>query len=47
MTEQLENTLADRFERDDAIIEQEIEQMTDKNAVAVERINNLAHGEQE
>jgi kinetochore protein NDC80 len=47
MTEQLENTLADRFERDDAIIEQEIEQMTDKNAVVVERINNLAHGEQE
>lgn len=47
MTEQLENALADRFERDDAIIEQEIEQMTDKNAVMVERINNLAHGEQE
>jgi kinetochore protein NDC80 len=47
MTEQLENALADRFERDDAIIEQEIEQMTDKNAVIVERINNLAHGEQE
>lgn len=47
MTEQLENALADRFERDDAVIEQEIEQMTDKNAVMVERINNLAHGEQE
>ena len=47
MTEQLENALADRFERDDAVIVQEIEQMTDKNAVMVERINNLAHGEQE
>jgi kinetochore protein NDC80 len=47
MTEQLENALADRFERDDAIIEQEIEQMTDKNAVIVERINNLTLGEQE
>ena len=47
LTEQLENALADRFERDDAVIVQEIEQMTDKNAVMVERINNLAHGEQE
>jgi kinetochore protein NDC80 len=47
MTEQLENALADRFERDDGIIEQEIEQMTDKNAVIVERINNLTLGEEE
>ena len=46
-TEKLENGLADRFERDDLIIETEIEQMTDKNAVIVERINNLTLGEQE
>jgi kinetochore protein NDC80 len=46
-TEQLENGLADRFERDDLIIEQEIEQITDKNSVIVERINNLTLGEQE
>jgi kinetochore protein NDC80 len=47
LTEQLENALADRFERDDGIIEQEIEQMTDKNAVIVEQINNLTFGEKE
>jgi len=47
LIEQLENALADRFERDDAIIEQEIEQMTDKNAVVVEQINNLTFGEKD
>lgn len=47
LTEELENALADRFERDDAIIEQEIEQMTDKNALIVEKLTNLAHGEDE
>jgi kinetochore protein NDC80 len=47
LTEQLENALADRFERDDTIIEQEIEQMTDKNAVIVEQINNLTFGGKE
>jgi hypothetical protein len=30
------NALADRFERDDGIIEQEIEKVTDKNSVIVE-----------
>ena len=47
LTEQLENALADRFERDDAIIEQEIEQVTDRNAEIVEQINNLSEGGQE
>lgn len=47
MTEQLENALADRFERDDVVIEQEIEQLTDKNAVILEQINNLTFGENE
>lgn len=47
MTEQLQNKLADRFERDDAKIEMEIEQMTDKNALFVERINSLSVGKEE
>jgi kinetochore protein NDC80 len=47
LTEQLENGLADRFERDDGIIEQEIEQVTDQNAIILERINNLTMGEEE
>jgi kinetochore protein NDC80 len=47
LTEQLENGLADRFERDDGIIEQEIEQVTDQNALILERINNLTMGEEE
>ena len=47
LTEQLENGLADRFERDDGIIEQEIEQVTDQNSIILERINNLTMGEEE
>lgn len=47
LTEQLENALADRFERDDVVIEQEIEQLTDKNAVILEQINNLTFREKE
>lgn len=43
-TEDLEVSLAEQFERDDEIIEKEIEQMTDKNAVIVEQINNLTMG---
>jgi len=46
-TEELELDLAVQFERDDVIIEREIEQMTDKNAVMVEQINNLTMGENE
>ncbi len=43
-TEQLEVSLAEHFEKDDEIIEKEIEQMTDKNGVIVEQINNLTIG---
>lgn len=46
-TEQLEVGLAEHFEKDDEIIEKEIEQMTDKNAVIVEQINNLTLGDEE
>eukprot|EP00934_Nitzschia_sp_Nitz4_P000044 Nitzschia sp. Nitz4//scaffold253_size28098//339//2317//NITZ4_008136-RA/size28098-snap-gene-0.51-mRNA-1//-1//CDS//3329544285//44//frame0 len=45
MTEELEVALAERFEKDDEIIEKEIEQMTDKNAVILEQVNDLARGE--
>ena len=47
MTEELEVSLAERFEKDDTIIEEEIEHLTDKNAVIVEQINNLSRGEQQ
>jgi kinetochore protein NDC80 len=46
-TEELELALAEQFEKDDVIIEREIEQMTDKNAVIVEQINNMTMGENE
>lgn len=46
-TEDLELALAQQFEKDDAIIEGEIEQMTDKNAVILEQITNLNAGENE
>lgn len=46
-TEELELDLAEQFEKDDVIIEREIEQMTDKNAVIVEQINNMTMGENE
>jgi len=46
-TEELEVALAEQFEKDDEIIEKEIEQMTDKNAVIVEQISNLTMGEDE
>lgn len=46
-TEELEVALAEHFEKDDEIIEKEIEQMTDKNAVILEQINNLTMGEEE
>ena len=46
-TEELELDLAEQFEKDDVIIEREIEQMTDKNAVIVEQINNMAMGKNE
>ena len=45
--EHLENALADRLERDDYLIENEIQQITDKNAYLVEKINNLTEGTQE
>jgi kinetochore protein NDC80 len=40
-TQQLENALADRFDRDDGYIEQEIERITDLNAAMVEKMNAL------
>ena len=46
-TEQLENALADRFEHDDAVIENEIQQLTDQNGFMVEKINDLNEGTQE
>ena len=42
MTEQLESGLADRFDRDDGYLAQEVERVTDLNAAIVERINALA-----
>mmetsp|Transcript_26886 Transcript_26886/g.50332 ORF Transcript_26886/g.50332 Transcript_26886/m.50332 type:complete len:445 (-) Transcript_26886:1580-2914(-) len=45
--EELMMVLADRLERDDAVIVQEIEQMTDRNAAIVEKMNNLSMGEKE
>jgi len=46
LSEQLDNGLADRFEQDDQIIEQiieqEIERITDLNAAVVEKMNILA-----
>lgn len=42
LQEQLENALADRFEKDDGHIEQEIERVTDLNAVMVEQMNKMA-----
>jgi kinetochore protein NDC80 len=47
MTEQLENALADRFEKDDGVIEQEIERVTDTNGEIVERIHQLTRESQE
>jgi len=41
MQEELENTLADRFEKDDLFIEQEIERVTDLNAAMVEKMNAM------
>ena len=47
MTEQLENGLADRFERDDAVIVKDIEDLDEQNAIILEQINNFSSGEQE
>lgn len=47
LTEELELSLAERFEKDDEIIEKEIEQMTDKNAVILEQIKDLEQSENE
>jgi kinetochore protein NDC80 len=41
ITEQLEISLAEQFERDDEVLEKEIEEMTDTNAIIVEQINNM------
>ena len=46
-TEQLEVELADRFEHDDGIIAQEIERVTDLNALVVEKITGLESQSQE
>lgn len=47
MTEQLEVALAEQFERDDEVLEKEIEEMTDTNAVIVEQISNMSMDRQE
>jgi kinetochore protein NDC80 len=47
MTEKLESALADRFERDDGYLFQELERVTDLNAAIVERINALTQDTQE
>lgn len=41
MQEKLENALADRFEKDDGYIEQEIERITDLNAAMAEKMYTL------
>lgn len=46
-TEDLELTLAERFESDDEIIAGEIETVTDKNSMILEQIRNLSPGENE
>jgi kinetochore protein NDC80 len=47
LTEDLESALADRFEHDDAVIEREIETVTDGNAAIVEKIHYLTEESQE
>jgi kinetochore protein NDC80 len=47
MTERLESALADRFERDDAVLEQAVERITDLNATILEKINTLSQESQE
>lgn len=46
-TEQLEDDFAERFERDDAYLTQEVERVTDLNAAIIERINELNQHAQE
>jgi kinetochore protein NDC80 len=45
--EQLETALAERFERDDNFLEQEVERVTDLNATIVEKISHLQQESQE
>ena len=47
MQVQLENALADRFEKDDGFIEQEIERVTDLNGAMVEKMNTMIEESQE
>jgi kinetochore protein NDC80 len=45
--EQVETNLAERFERDDTFLEQELERITDLNATIAEKINHLKQESQE
>lgn len=47
LRDELMSSLADKLERDDTVLMQEIEQMTDRNAAIVEKMNNLSMGEKE
>ncbi len=47
LRDELMSGLADKLESDDTILLQEIEEMTDRNASIVEKMNNLSMGDRE